>query len=111
MKYSELNSYHELPLTLHRTCVIRAKVSSNPADVKTYSMQQYVIKFVNGLEQVGGFLWLLRFPIPVKLTEILLKVAINTITLRDRPFNLKGGVMVFCFVQKFFFRTTQELEY
>ena len=21
---------------------------------------------------------------------------------RDRPFNLKGGVMVFCFVQKFF---------
>ena len=31
--------------------------------------------------------------------------------LRDRPFNLKGGVMVFCFVQNFFFRTTQELEY
>ena len=24
--------------------------------------------------------------------------------LRDRPFNLKGGGMVFCFVQKFFFR-------
>ena len=23
--------------------------------------------------------------------------------LRDRPFNLKGGVMVFCFVQNFFF--------
>ena len=23
--------------------------------------------------------------------------------LRDRPFNLKGGVMVFSFVQKFFF--------
>ena len=22
---------------------------------------------------------------------------------RDRPFNLKGGVMVFCFVQKMFF--------
>ena len=22
---------------------------------------------------------------------------------RDRPFNLKGGVMVFCFVQHFFF--------
>ena len=31
---------------------------------------------------------------------------------RDRPFNLKGGgFMVFCFVQKFFFRTTQELEF
>jgi hypothetical protein len=33
-------------------------------------------------------------------------------TLRDRPFNLKGrGVMVFCFVQNFFFWTTQEFEY
>ena len=32
--------------------------------------------------------------------------------LRDRPFDLKGGgVMVFCFVQKCFFRTTRELEY
>jgi hypothetical protein len=32
--------------------------------------------------------------------------------LRDRPFNLKrGGGYGFCFVQNFFFRTTQELEY
>ena len=32
--------------------------------------------------------------------------------IRDRPFNLKGwGFMVFCFVQKCFFRTTRELEY
>jgi hypothetical protein len=39
---------------------------------------------------------------------------------RDRPFNLQrggegggggGGVMVFCFVQNFFFRATRELEY
>ena len=32
--------------------------------------------------------------------------------IRDRPFNLKGRgeVMVFCFVQNFFFRKTQELE-
>ena len=30
---------------------------------------------------------------------------------RDRPFNLKGGGYVFCFVHNFFFRTTQELEY
>jgi hypothetical protein len=34
------------------------------------------------------------------------------LSLRDRPFNLKGGgVMVFCFVSEFFFRTTRELEY
>ena len=27
----------------------------------------------------------------------------NFILFRERPFNLKGGVMVFCFVQNFFF--------
>ena len=32
------------------------------------------------------------------------------LVLRDWPFNLKGGVMVFCFVQHFFFRQ-HELEY
>ena len=31
--------------------------------------------------------------------------------IRDRPFNLKGGVMVFLFRSEFFFRKTQELEY
>jgi hypothetical protein len=43
-------------------------------------------KFVSDLRQVGGFLWVLRFPPPIKtdhhnITEILLKVAFNTITL------------------------------
>jgi hypothetical protein len=42
--------------------------------------QHYVIKFVSDLRRVGGFL---RFPPPIKLThditEILLKVAFNTI--------------------------------
>ena len=28
----------------------------------------------------------------------------NISSIRDRPFNLNGGVMVFCFVQKFFSR-------
>ena len=27
----------------------------------------------------------------------------RTYDIKDRPFNLKGGVMVFCFVQKFYF--------
>ena len=43
-------------------------------------VQHYVIKFVNDLQQVGGFL---RFPPPIKLTsaisEILLKVVLNTL--------------------------------
>jgi hypothetical protein len=45
-----------------------------------------MIKFVSVLWQVGGFLRVLRFPSPIKLTamimtEILLKVALNTITI------------------------------
>ena len=50
-----------------------------------YSMQHYAIKFVSDLRQVGGFLRVLRFLPPIKLTatitEILFKVAVNTITL------------------------------
>ena len=43
-------------------------VSSNP---EMYSIQHYVIKFVSDLRQVGGFLWLLRFPPPIKLTATI----------------------------------------
>ena len=31
-------------------------------------VQHYVIKFVSDLQQVGGFLWVLRFPPSIKLT-------------------------------------------
>jgi hypothetical protein len=54
---------------------------------EVYSIQNYVIKIVSDLRQVGGFLRVLQFPPPIKLTEshniieILLKVALNTITL------------------------------
>jgi len=46
----------------------------------------YVIKFAGYLRQVGDFLRVLWFPPPIKhagpnITEILLKVALNTITL------------------------------
>jgi hypothetical protein len=46
-----------------------------------------VIKFVSDLQHVNGFLRVFQFPPPIKLTatidiiEILLKVALNTITL------------------------------
>ena len=54
-------------------------------------MQHYVIKFVSDLRQVSGFLRVLRLP-PVApptlykadchdITEILMKVSFNTITL------------------------------
>ena len=51
-------------------------------------MQYYVIKFVSDLRQVGGFLKVLTTQVSStnktdhhNITEILLKVAINTITL------------------------------
>jgi hypothetical protein len=47
-----------------------------------------MMMFVSDLRQVSGFLWVLQFLPPIKLTikkynvtEILLKVALNTITL------------------------------
>jgi hypothetical protein len=53
---------------------------------EVYSIQHYVIKFVSDLRQVCRFLQVLQFPLQIKLTatylsEILLKVALNTITL------------------------------
>ena len=46
-------------------------VSSNPADGEVYSIQNYVIKFVSELQQVGDFLRVLRFLPPIKLTAML----------------------------------------
>ena len=56
--------------------------SSNPARGEVYSIQHNVKKFVCDFWQAGGFLW---FPPPKNteshnITEILLEVALNTIT-------------------------------
>jgi hypothetical protein len=66
--------------------VITAKVViSNPAHDKVYSIQHYAID----LRQVGGFLWILRFPPPIKLTAMiyLLKVALITYLPTSETFN------------------------
>ena len=66
---------------------ITSKVASwNPADGEVYPIQRYVIEFVSDLRQVCRFLQVLQFPLQIKListclTEILLKVALNTTTL------------------------------
>ena len=67
---------------------ITTKVAStNPVHGEVYSIKHYVIKFVSDLRQADGFLRVLLFPSPIKLTamhniaEILLKVALNTIAL------------------------------
>ena len=68
-------------------------VSSNPVFDEVYSIQHYVIKFVSVLRQVGGFLRVLWFFSTNETdrhdtTDILLKVALNTIT-PSTPSNLE----------------------
>jgi hypothetical protein len=45
--------------------------SSNPADGEVCSIQYYVIKFVSDLRYVGGCIWIVRFPPPIKLTSTI----------------------------------------
>jgi hypothetical protein len=54
-------------------------VSSNPTHGKVYLIQHYVIKFVSDLWQVSGFLRVLRFPPPIKLTAEQIGEGIVTI--------------------------------
>ena len=65
--------------TLQSVPITTKIVSSNPAHGEVFSIQHYVILFVSDLRQVSGFLRVLRFPPPMKLThditDILLKVA------------------------------------
>ena len=58
-------------------------VSSNPSHGKVYSIQHYVIKFVSDLRQVSGFLLVLSTNKTDhhNITEILYKLALNTMTL------------------------------
>ena len=51
--------------------IISKDVSSNPVHEEVYTIQHYVIKFVNVLRQVGGFLRVLRFPQPIELTATI----------------------------------------
>ena len=66
-----ISAYH------HLCCELK------PSSCKVYSIQHYVIKFVSDLRQLGGFHQVLLFPSPNKthhdITEIFLKVALNTI--------------------------------
>ena len=62
-------------------------VSSNPTHGEVSSIHNYVIKFVDDLRQVTGFIHILSFPPPIKLTAMIyknvaeMKVALNTIIL------------------------------
>ena len=56
----------QLPMPITTTVV-----SLNPTHGEVYSIQHYVIKFVSALRQVVGFLWVFRFPPPIKLTATI----------------------------------------
>ena len=47
----------------------RCEFESHPCEV--YSIKHNVIKFVSYLRQVCGFLRVLRFPLPIKLTATI----------------------------------------
>ena len=69
-------------------------VRSYPAHGEVYWIQHYVIKFVSDFWHVGGFLRVIRVSSTNKTdrhdrTEILLKVALKTITLTLNEFNLQ----------------------
>ena len=61
----------DLQLPVQSVPITTKLVSSNPANGEVYSIQHYVIKFVNDLKQVGGFLRLLQFPPPIKLMAMI----------------------------------------
>jgi hypothetical protein len=61
----------DLQLTVQSVPTTTTVVSSNPVHNEVYSIQHNVIKFVSDLQQVGGFLRVLQFPPPIKLTAMI----------------------------------------
>ena len=61
----------DLQLHVQSVPITTKVVSSNPVHGEVYSIQHYVIKFVSDLRQIGGFLRVLQFPPPIKLTAMI----------------------------------------
>ena len=61
----------DLQLPVKSVPIVTKFVSSNPVHGEVYSIQHYLITFVSDLRQVGGFLRVLRFPPPIKLTATI----------------------------------------
>ena len=62
--------YLDLQLPVQSVPIIKV-VSSNLAHDEVYSIQHYVIKCVSDLRHIGGFLRVLWFPPPMKLTTTI----------------------------------------
>ena len=61
----------DLQLPMQSEPITTKVVSSKPVHGEVYLIQHYVIKFVSDLRQVGGFLRILQFPPPIKLTATI----------------------------------------
>ena len=61
----------DLQLPVQSVPITTKVVSSRPVHGEVYQIQHYVINFVSDLRQVGGFLLILRFPPPIKLTATI----------------------------------------
>ena len=61
----------DLQLPVQSVPITTQVVSLNPIHGEVYLIHRYVIKFVNDLPQVVDFLWVLRFPPPIKLTAMI----------------------------------------
>ena len=61
----------DLQLPIQSVRMTTKVVISNPAHGEVYFIQHYVIKLISDLRQVGGFLLVLRFPPPIKLTPTI----------------------------------------
>jgi hypothetical protein len=69
--------------------VITKVVNSHPAYGEVYLIQQYVIKSVSDLRQVGGFLRVLWYHPPIKVTAVNFK---------DILFLISLNIVCYCFL-------------
>ena len=61
----------DLQLPMQSIPITSKVVRSNPGHGKVYSIHYYVIKFVSDLRYVSGFLQVLQFLPPIKLTATI----------------------------------------
>jgi hypothetical protein len=73
--HKHFDAYYKLKRLIIRSKKYTASVvSSNPS-----RPQHSVIKVVSDLLQVVGFLWILRFPPPIKLLKVTLTISRNNV--------------------------------
>ena len=75
---------HHMVVGFTTACAISAYHQFLVWNGQVYSIQCFMIKFVNDLQQVVGFLRVLRFPPPIKLCHDITEISLRTITLASR---------------------------